>query len=147
MNESKQDARPGIPSRDMIEKLLAERQQMLVKFCALAGVEPYAPAQPVLPQLQDFCQVLMDYTALGHFEVLPKAAEDPKAPAELREIARQVYPNLAKTTSVAVGFNDKYDASKHVLNLDELSDDLSALGEQIAARIELEDRVLAVLLQ
>ena len=147
MNESEQDALPGIPSRNMIERLLAERQQMLVKFCALAGVEPFTPAQPVLAQLQDFCQVLMDYTALGHFEILPKAAEDPNAPEELREIARQVYPRIAETTSLAVGFNDKYDASNHVLKLDELVNDLSSLGEQIAARIELEDRVLAVLLQ
>lgn len=147
MNESQQDTRPGSLSRDMIEKLLAERQQVLVKFCALAGVEPFAPAQPVLPQLQDFCQVLMDYTALGHFEMLRKAAEDPRAPVELRETARRLYPRIAETTSVAVNFNDKYDSSAHALELDDLSDDLSALGEQIAARIELEDRVLAVLLR
>ncbi len=147
MNETEQDTRPGLPGRDMIERLLAERQQMLVKFCALAGVEPYAPHLPVLPQLQDFCQVLMDYTALGHFEILRKAAEDPEAPGELRETARKVYPKIAETTSVAVSFNDKYDSSSHALKLDDLPDDLSALGEQIAARIELEDRVLAVLLR
>jgi regulator of sigma D len=147
MNESEQDARLGIPGRDMIGKLLAERQQMLVKFCALAGVEPYVPAQPVLHQLQHFCQVLMDYTALGHFEMLRKAAEDPAAPGELRETARKVYPEIAATTSAAVSFNDKYDSSAHALKLDDLPDDLSVLGEQIAARIELEDRVLAILLR
>lgn len=147
MNETEQDARPGIPGRDIIDKLLAGRQQVLVKFCALAGVQPFAPAQPVVAQLQDFCQVLMDYTAFGHFEVFPKVAEHPGAPAELRDIAQEVYPGIAETTAMAVGFNDKYDASARVLKLDELADDLSALGEQIAARIELEDRVLAVLLQ
>jgi regulator of sigma D len=145
MNETEQDGRPGIPGPDIIDKLLAERQRMLVKFCALAGVEPFAPVQPVAAQLQDFCQVLMDYTAFGHFEVLPRIAEDPDAPTQLRAMTEEVYPEIAETTSAAVGFNDKYDASAHVLKLDELPEDLSALGEQIAARIELEDRVLALL--
>ena len=53
----------------MVDSLLAERQEMLTMFCRVAGLEPYSPGKPVVDLLQESCQVLMDYTAFGHFEV------------------------------------------------------------------------------
>ena len=63
------------------------------------------------------------------------------------DAAQEVYPLIAETTEHAVAFNDKYDASDHELDFSELSRDLSALGEQIAARVELEDRMLSRILE
>jgi len=129
--------------RPVVMRLLAERQDMLVKFCQLAGLEPYTRNERVLEGLQEFCQLLMDYTALGHFEVLAKVAADQGPRNDLLEVAEQVYPGIAATTERAVAFNDKYDPARRDLRLDELSRDLSDLGEQLAVRVELEDRVLS----
>ncbi len=132
---------------DLVEKLLAVRQDMLVKFCTLAGLEPYSRQAPVVRHLQEFCQTLIDYTAFGHFEMLRGFAEAPDEVPQAKPLLEQVYPGISETTAAAVAFNDRYDASDHALNLDHLSQDLSLLGERIAARIELEDRVLRLLLE
>lgn len=132
---------------DLVDKLLTERQDLLVKFCTLAGLEPYNRQVPVVRHLQEFCQTLIDYTALGHFEILRDFAKAPFDAPEAQQLLQHVYPGIAETTAAAVAFNDRYDASDHALNLEHLPQDLSLLGERIAARIELEDEVLGVLLE
>lgn len=132
---------------ELVEKLLAVRQDMLVKFCTLAGLEPYGRRAPVVRHLQEFCQTLIDYTAFGHFEVLRDFAKVPLDLAQAERLLEQVYPGIAETTEAALAFNDRYDASDHALSLEHLAQDLSLLGERIAARIELEDRVLGLMLE
>jgi len=46
---------------------------------------------------------------------------------------------------MALDFNDKYDCEDHCTVLDTLSRDLSRLGEEIAQRIELEDKLLTAM--
>ncbi|MEK7840613.1 MAG: Rsd/AlgQ family anti-sigma factor, partial [Pseudomonadota bacterium] len=49
-----------------IEKLLAERSEMLTLFCRVAGLEPFEHYRGKIPAkelLQEFCQVLVDYLA------------------------------------------------------------------------------------
>ena len=40
-------------TRDQVSKLLDERQEMLVLFCQLAGLEPYQSSAPVDYKLRD----------------------------------------------------------------------------------------------
>ena len=61
-------------------------------------------------------------------------------------MAEEVYGRIAEASEVAVAFNDKYDAADHSLILDHLSDDMSALGEELAMRIEMEDRIISALM-
>ena len=138
------ESRMGI--RQMVEHLLVERQEMLVAYCRLAGLEPYSPDKPVRRQLEEFCQLLMDYTAFGHFELYRRVSEGDERRVEVARIARQVYPQIEAMTEKAVEFNDRYDASDHSLKLDSLSQDLSQLGEDLAVRLELEDRLVKALL-
>ena len=49
---------------------------------------------------------------------------------------------LSATTQAAVTFNDRYDSAERCRDLTRLSQDLSILGEQLAERIELEDRLI-----
>ena len=56
-------------TREMVQKLLDERQEMLLMFCRVAGLEPFKNAVPSVDVLQEFCQVLVDYSAFGHFEI------------------------------------------------------------------------------
>jgi regulator of sigma D len=145
MNEERKERRIG--TRQMVKNLLAERQEMLVAYCRLAGLEPYTQDKPVGPQLEEFCQLLMDYTAFAHFELYRRIAEGNERRRRVGQVASHVYQEIASVTERAVWFNDKYDASRHALNLKSLPDDLSDLGERLAVRLELEDQLAETLLQ
>jgi regulator of sigma D len=137
------DRREG--THEMVRKLLNERQEMLAMFCRVAGLEPYSDSKPGVDVLQEFCQVLVDYSAFGHFEIYERIVAGRERRGQVVEVARDVYPRIAEASEVAVEFNDKYDASDHTLDLDQLERDLGKLGEELAVRIEMEDRIIQAL--
>ena len=132
-----------------IDELLEERQQVLVGYCSLAGVSSFDNRQDEQHQvkageLQSFCQILVDYTALGHFEIYQRIIEGKERRTAVQKVAREVYPAIAETTDHLVDFNDKYDGIDEE-DFSELPDDLSKVGEVLAIRGELEDRILAAM--
>lgn len=129
----------------MVRKLLDERQEMLAMFCRVAGLEPFGEAPPSVEVLQEFCQVLVDYSAFGHFEIYERIVDGRERRSQVVDVAREVYPRIAEASECAVEFNDKYDASDHTLDLDQLERDLGKLGEELALRIEMEDRIIQAL--
>ncbi|MCG6965222.1 MAG: sigma D regulator [Chromatiaceae bacterium] len=132
-------------THEMVRKLLDERQEMLTMFCRVAGLAPYKVAKPSVGVLQEFCQVLIDYSAFGHFEIYERIVAGRERRSQVVEIAREVYPRIAEASEAAVEFNDKYDASDHTLDLHQLDRDLCTLGEELAVRIEMEDRIIQAL--
>jgi regulator of sigma D len=62
------------------------------------------------------------------------------------KIAEEIYPDFVKATDSTIEFNDKYDLSDHKLTFDNFPQDLSRLGETLALRIEMEDKLLATML-
>lgn len=133
-------------SQDLVGKLVTERTEMLATFCRLAGIEPYnASDKSVQTLLQEFCQILVDYVAAGHFAVYERILEGKERRREVSDIAAEVYERIAQTTDMALDFNDKYDCEDHCTALDSLSKDLSKLGEELALRIELEDKLLTAM--
>jgi regulator of sigma D len=133
-------------SQDLVGKLVTERTEMLATFCRLAGVEPYsANDKSVQTLLQEFCQILVDYVAAGHFAVYERILEGKERRQEVANIAAQVYERIAQSTDMALDFNDKYDCEDQCTVLDSLSKDLSKLGEELALRIELEDKLLTAM--
>ena len=144
MSEVQETDRRG-RTQEMIRKLLDERQEMLSMFCRVAGLEPYNDGSPGTDVLQQFCQVLVDYSAFGHFEIYERIVAGRERRIKVVEVAREVYPRIAEASEVAVEFNDKYDASDHALDLQQLERDLGKLGEELAVRIEMEDRIIQAL--
>lgn len=132
-------------THEMVRNLLNERQDMLSMFCRVAGLEPYGESTPGADLLQEFCQVLVDYSAFGHFEIYERIVAGRERRSQVVAVAREVYPRIAEASECAVEFNDKYDASNHSLDLQELGHDLGKLGEEIAVRIEMEDRIIEAL--
>ncbi len=122
-------------SHDIIEKMLRERQELLVAFCGLTGREPFADDQSALQPLAMFCQTLVDYAGLAHFEIFEKLAEDSAGDSEIRQRARAQYRPLVDNTQGLVDFNDKYDAANDDFSLAPLARDLSQLGENLASSI------------
>jgi len=143
LSSAAQERRRG--SQDLVEKLVTERTEMLATFCRLAGIEPYTPNKPVQKLLQEFCQILVDYVAAGHFALYERIVAGTERRRGLADLAAEVYPRIANTTDTALDFNDKYDCEDHCTALESLGADLSRLGEELAVRIELEDRLLAVM--
>ncbi|MFV1996796.1 MAG: Rsd/AlgQ family anti-sigma factor [Acidiferrobacterales bacterium] len=132
------------------EKLVAERAAMLVRFCQAAGLEPYhkeTDQKIVQQRLQEFCQVLMDYVATGHFGLYERITAGKERRQGVAELADELYPRIAETTELAVAFNDKYDCGDNCDVGDNLDKDLSILGEELAVRAELEDRLLTAMVR
>lgn len=148
---SKQQGNDGserrVRTREMVDKWLAERQEMLVLYCQLAGLEPYTQDRSTKDLLRKFCQVMVDYIAFGHFEVYNRISQGDERRMRVLQIAEEVYPKIAEVAEISVAFNDKYDSMNHAQPMDQLDEDLSMLGAELASRIELEDRVVEALLR
>ena len=126
-----------------IETLLTERQEVLVTMCGLAELEAKeAEFDVVLEILKTFNQALVDYTALGHFEIYERIVEGKERRESVRQVANAVYPSIATTTQQIVEFNDKYEGADDPDSLGNLYKDLSLIGEAMAERIESEDQLL-----
>jgi len=142
MSNSSSERRSG--TQDIIDKLLTERQEMLVIFCELAGHQPFNLNEDG-ETLQRFCEVLVDYSAFAHFEIYERVIDGRERRQKVLDVAREVYPRISEASEVAVEFNDKYDEADHELDLSHLDADLSKLGEELAVRIEMEDRIIDAL--
>lgn len=137
--------------RSTIESLLRRRQDVKQSYAKLAGVssidqrdsEPFAVDHE---HLRRFCQIMVDYTAMGHFEVYQRIIEGMERRQAVKDAANDVYPAIAETTDYLVDFDDRYenfDASPD--ELERLKGDLSRLGEIIVLRSKFEDQILAAL--
>ncbi len=126
-----------------INNLLQERQQVLVSMCELAELESGdVPPDTVIHNLRGFNQQLVDYTALGHFEIYERIIDGKERRGNIKVVADRVYPSISDTTQVFVEFNDKYDGVDEPESLGDLYSDLSSIGEAMADRIESEDMLL-----
>ena len=126
-----------------INSLLEERQQVLVSMCALAELEASeVPTETVIHNLRSFNQQLVDYTALGHFEIYERIIAGKERRGNIKLVADRVYPSISDSTQLFVDFNDKYEGADEAESLVDLYRDLSTIGEAMAERIESEDMLL-----
>ena len=126
-----------------INNLLQERQQVLVSMCELAELETGdVPPDTVIHNLRSFNQRLVDYTAMGHFEIYERIIDGKERRGNIKRVADRVYPLISGTTQAIVDFNDKYDGVDEPESLTDLYTDLSSIGEAMAERIESEDMLL-----
>ena len=130
-------------TRTLIDKMLTERQRMLVLFERVAGVEPYADEMPNNDLLQEFSQILVDYIASGHFGLYERIAEGKERRRGIVKLAGELYPRIANTTQAAIEFNDVCEKANGDGIGGNLSNMLSKLGEELAVRIELEDQLIS----
>lgn len=138
-------------TRKEIKQLISERNEVLALYCSLAGCDgnKVTSAEEIDAEtLQEFCQLLIDYIATGHFELYSRISEGKERRTEIITLANTIYPRIERTTALAVEFNDTYDGGNN-FNSDlknKLPKELSSLGEELATRIELEDQLINTLL-
>jgi regulator of sigma D len=129
-----------------IQSLLTERQEVLVTMWQLAKLESQGSGfSTTIECLKAFSQALVDYSALGHFEIYERIIGGQERRGNVKKMASTVYPVISKTTEQFVDFNDKYDGADDQESLINLHKDLSLIGESIADRIESEDQLLQVM--
>ena len=128
---------------ETISNLLTERHEVMVSMCALAEMESAEISfKEVISGLKSFNQALMDYTALGHFEIYERIIEGKERRGNIKRVADKAYPAISETTQRFVDFNDKYDGADASDSVDNLYTDLSSVGDAMADRIESEDLLL-----
>ncbi len=132
-------------TRELVEKLLEERAKMLVLYCRAAGLDADPPSNSVAKTVQEFCQLLVDYIAAGHFTLYERIVNGGERRQRVADVANDIYPDIAATTGAALDFNDNYEHPEKVNDDEQLAEDLSVLGEQLASRIELEDKLIKLL--
>ena len=136
-----------VQTNKMIQDLLEERKQVWSLYCSVAGLEPFSVERPIAKSLQDFCQILVDYISLGHFGIYQRIVDGKERRAKVISMAEDIYSQIAEITDSAVSFNDKYEKLKGQDITKTLSEDLSDLGEKLAVRIELEDKLIETMLE
>jgi regulator of sigma D len=137
-------------TRDAITKMVRERTDVLALYVRLAGLDPFAEVSqraPAQELLQEFCQLLVDYIAAGHFSLYERIVNGTERRRELANLAQELYPRIADTTTSALDFNDKYDCGDHCEFPASFKSDLSRLGEKLAIRIDLEDKLIGQIIR
>ncbi|WP_404400374.1 sigma D regulator [Idiomarina seosinensis] len=135
-------------ANDSIDQWLAERQDLLINYCKMAGLPPYEQERKELPDItaiREFCGQLVDYVSSGHFEIygqLIKAARDNGASLSMDNLMEGLFPLISDTTDIALDFNDNYGEIESVERLEQFDRNLSALGEALELRMEFEDQLL-----
>ena len=132
-----------------VEKLLQgwlkERRDVLVKYTALAATMDRESADSIIdPGLQRLCEILVDYSSAGHFEIFYELIREAEAFGDdSGKTAAELIPQIGDTTEIILGFDEKYSDGKS--HLADAGNDLSLLGEVLESRFELEDRLIAAL--
>lgn len=138
-----------IDVEELLSRWLKERQDLLVNYCEVMSLAPFKARKPIHSEVQELCEIMVDYLSAGHFEVFDKLVQEDSAfGGDGASLLERMYPKLKETTEVALRFNDKYDNEPHCReHLASLETDLSELGQVLADRLDLEDKLIAELHQ
>ncbi len=134
--------------QQLITRWLAERQELVVLYCSLSGIRNFSiESDSSVKKLRLFCQVLVDYTSAGHFEIYEQLSKEAQTFNDGSEaLLEKLYPRITETTNTFINFNDTYDTDEHCLNaIERLKEELSLLGEEMATRFALEDKLIDAL--
>lgn len=128
----------------LIDRWLQERHELVSAYSLLS--EAAQPTAANAPELQKFCQILVDYVSAGHFEVYEQLTSEAKAFGDVRglELAKQIYPRIEAITEAALAFNDHCDNGDSGDSAS-LNAELKRLGQMLHERFELEDCLIEVL--
>jgi regulator of sigma D len=132
-------------AREKLDVLVQSRTETLALLTDLAGRQPFNTEPSMEKALRRFCEALIDYTASAHFQLYRYLADNRERRQSVLSIAEKIYPRIVETTDVILRFNDKYEAMSLENSVEFLAVDLSNLGEVLADRIQLEDKIIAAM--
>ena len=128
---------------ELLTHWLKERRELLAKYAEIGVyLDTQASADVLAERQAAFCELLVDYTSAGHFEVYHELLNEAESFADGSVVlAQQLMPAIGDTTEVILAYEEKYSARG--ADNGKLKRDLSALGEVLESRFALEDRLIA----
>ena len=127
---------------NLINSMMLERNQLLNLLVQTSTKDSNGEDVFDRESLDEFCQVMVDYIAAGHFGLYERIVEGTERRRGVADLAVELYPHIEKTTQAALAFNEKYDAARENTNASQLHQDLSELGEHLTNRIEYVDQII-----
>ncbi|TKI03136.1 sigma D regulator [Martelella alba] len=132
-------------SNELIDQWLTARRGLLVAYYRLIGLKPNKEKHTPLNEvaLDDFCHHLVDYLSAGHFHMYDRIVQntEDRSPNTLSII--QLYQALQENTQQIMAFYDSnFETSVDDDNCIAFQDALSGVGEALATRFSLEDRLI-----
>ncbi len=126
----------------LAQELVQERGQLWALHEQLLNMQPYTEEQALEPVARQFCQILVDYISLEHFGIYHHLLDGSERRRGVLELAEKIYPRIVETTDIALDFNEKCESFSPQDLRQQLAGELALLGEELAIRIELEDRLI-----
>lgn len=128
---------------ELLTRWLRERRELLGKYTEIAvAADGLLDAGALARRQQELCELLVDYTSAGHFEVFHELLEEAESVGDgSSALAARVMPAIGDTTEIILAYEEKYGADGS--DKRKLKRDLSALGETLESRFALEDQLIA----
>ncbi|WP_437889427.1 sigma D regulator [Phytobacter sp. V91] len=133
-------------SNKLVDSWLNTRKQLLVNYYNLVGIKPGKGSYMQLNEkaLDEFCHNLVEYLSAGHFNIYERIISEMEGSSPLLA-ATQIYPLLEVNTLEIMEY---YDSSLENAidddNCHEFQQVLSDIGEALAARFTLEDKLIVL---
>ncbi|OPX56509.1 regulator of sigma D [Oceanospirillum multiglobuliferum] len=131
---------------ELIDKWLHERQSLIVCYTGLVQTVK-SDQLPRIEQIKALCDVMVDYTSAGHFEVFEQLYREAEAFADQSalDLGEKILPKIQVSTEVILDFNEKIESGLLSEGLAPISEQLSLLGEHLADRFQHEDQLIETL--
>lgn len=129
-----------IQTDKVILQWLKERQDLLITYNELCHIQPFEGSSTLPTLLQTFCQSLIDYVSVGHFKIFELMAKtQANCTSKAHGLDNNLLTQILRTTLNALDFNDTYE---HIKDYGSISEDLSSLGQELAHRMDWEDKLI-----
>lgn len=127
----------------LLTRWLKERRALLGKYTEIVvASDGLADGSALADRQQALCELLVDYTSAGHFEVFHELLEEAEIFADgSSALAEKLMPAIGDTTEMILAYEEKYGSGNGESR--KLKRDLSALGETLESRFILEDQLIA----
>tara|TARA_R110001606_G_scaffold171956_5_gene318077 strand:- start:7088 stop:7582 length:495 start_codon:yes stop_codon:yes gene_type:complete len=130
----------------LVHGWLEQRQRIIVLLCKIQGLRGFEETRPrsIQIQVQEFCQLLMDYISAGYFEIYQELVREARQFSQGQPvIAQHLLSQMDDSTAEALAFNEDFDTRDHCISqLAQLPERLTLLTEMLEERFALEDQLI-----
>lgn len=128
---------------ELLGRWLQSRNKLLGRYTDIVvSTEASLDGEEIDQRQNALGELLIDYVSAGHFEVFHELINEAELFADGgQNLAARLIPEISDTTEVILAYEEKYRAGQEYPET--LERDLSALGEMLESRFELEDQLIA----
>lgn len=133
--------------RQTAKSLIESRTQALALYKDVMSYQPFDDSSTFREILEDLCEILVDYSGKVHFNLLNNIQDEFELSDTVLATTTEISSQLVDNTQKILDFHDLYNSDVKETHMERLSQCLSDLGEIIADRIALEDKLISIILE